>query len=164
MLGKLILYTSLAVFAGSLLAAPVRAAETGNVCDRYETAWASRQSAYERAKKIRVDAFVRTQERWNNLFSRLESDGISTTEVRNDASDVAAKFDLLIAADDAQIAAMGEYGKASCDKSGVDDARKASKTTQEGRRSARQTFVKSLRQLVTDLAKVRFQLKGGSDV
>lgn len=160
---KLVLFVLPVVFAGILFAVPVRAAETtnsGNVCDRYETAWASRSSAYERAKKIRVDAFVKTQARWNTLLARLESQGISVTALRDDADDVATKFASLITADDAQIAALGEYGKASCDNNGVGDARKALRAAQEGRRTARQAFVKSLRQFVTDLTKVKTQLKG----
>ncbi len=160
---KLVLFLAFAIFTGFFLVLPVSAAETsntGSVCDRYETAWASRLAAYERAKKIRTDAFAKTQERWSSLFARLESSGTSVSALRAGASDVATKFTSLIAADDAQIAALGESGKAGCDGSGTDTARKALRTAQEGRRSARQTFVKSLRQLVTDLSAIRTQLKG----
>lgn len=157
---KLVLLGLLVMLAGYFVVLPVSAAETTNVCDRYETAWASRQGAYERAKKIRVGAFTQTQERWKVLFARLESSGISAITLRADASDAAAKFDSLIAADDAQIAAIGDNGKAGCDKDGIDEARRALRTAQEGRRTARQAFVKSLRQLVTDLADARTQLKG----
>lgn len=158
---KIFLITVLIFFVGFVLVLPAGAVEStnatasGNVCDRLETAWSAKQAGYERAREVRRKAFENTKVRWGKLFDKLDAKKVDTTVVRADATDAASKFEALLAADDAQMAALKNYGEAVCAKSGVDEARKALKTAQEGRRSARLSYNKSLRQLATDLAKLR---------
>lgn len=143
------------VISGFVFVSTARATgKKENVCDRLETAWIAKQAGYERAREVRKKAFENTKTRWGKLFDKLDANKVDTTAVRADAIDVAGKFDALLAADDALMAAMKDDDKSVC-ASGMDNARKALKTAQEGRRTARQAYTKSLRQLATDLAKLR---------
>jgi len=146
------------VMVGTMFVIPAWAVETktgGNICDNLTTAWTARESAYSRAKTIRTTAFSKTNTRWMTLFDKLDAKGISTTTVRADATSAAGMFNNLLAADDGVIAAMKAYATASCAKTGVDQARKDLKTAQDNRKLSRQAYVKALRLLATDLAKLR---------
>jgi hypothetical protein len=160
-LAKIVFGALMVFIVGLVLVLPAKAVEnsestnSGSVCDRLTIAWNAKKAGYERAREIRKKAFESTEARWGKLFEKLDGKSIETAVVRADADDAAFQFDALIAADDALFAAMESYGKANCDKSGVADARAALKTAQEGRRTARQAYTKSLRQLMTDLAKTR---------
>lgn len=150
----------LALLFGLLISGSVGVAfaqENGaGVCSRLETAWKSKTAGYERAREIRKKAFENTKVRWGKLFDKLDAKKVDTTTVRASATDATTKFEALITADDAQMAAMKEYAKVSCAKSGVDVARKTLKAAQESRKTARQAYNKALKMLATDLAKLRF--------
>lgn len=138
-----------------VLGAEVSTRETGSVCSRLESAWKAKTASYERAREVRRRAFENTKVRWGKLFDKLDAKKIDTSTVRADAADAVVKFEALLTADDAQMAAMKEYAEAGCAKSGVDSARKTLKAAQESRKTARQAYNKSLKVLATDLAKLR---------
>ncbi|OGD71724.1 hypothetical protein A3A84_03985 [Candidatus Collierbacteria bacterium RIFCSPLOWO2_01_FULL_50_23] len=158
---RLLICTALIFLVAVVLALPAKAIDggttmtSGNVCDRFETAWSAKQAAYERAREVRKRAFENTKTRWDKLFDKLDAISADTAVLRVDADDAASKFESLIAADDALFAAMEAYGRANCEKEGVADAKKALKTAQGGRRTARQEYAKSLKQLLKDLAGLR---------
>lgn len=141
--------TVLVLFVGGVmlltsLVTPVWAANKGtdvDACLHQNKAWGNKLAAYERAKEIRKKAFEKTMARWKNVFDRLDEKKISTVAVRADAEEVKRKFDLLVAADDALLEARWGCGQ--------------KKNTQTVRQEARKAYVKAMRQLYQDLAKLR---------
>ena len=126
-----------------------------NVCDRVMRAWEARLAGYERAKEVRKKAFERTQERRERLFDKLDELGVDTKTVRADAAEVKSRFEALLAADDALMAAEKKLAEVVCAKEGVAEARRAVETAQKNRREARKAYNSALKTLHTDLAKLR---------
>lgn len=126
-----------------------------NVCNRIEEAWQARLKGYERAREVRKKAFERTLARWERLFTRLDGLGVDTKTVRADAAEVKTKFEALLAADDKFMEAKKQLAKAQCAKEGITEARKAVEKAQQNRREARKAYNAAMKQLHTDLAKLR---------
>lgn len=147
--------SSLLIFLG-VLVSPVLAAEsTVDTCERFDSMWSQKQAAYGRAREVRKKAFENTEIRWLKLFDRLDGKSVSTVVVRADVDNVVNKFTVLVGADDDLMTTMRNLERVSCSNSTGSEARKAMKVARESRRNARQEYVKSLRLLATDLAKIK---------